>query len=437
MADKYFKAKLTAILMKRFSHVACMLTIVFFLFPSMTVATKPSGNLTDAEKLAQFEEQLRAYQAEYFHRYMLAYNDNLILTRDFGGLAPELPFSPYTYITVTKLANAITFEYLFRNTPVEKINEKVERSLKLCVRTSNGYKNMIKKHELPRIQKLIDSTKKRIEEIESSSQESAVRIKHLRREIDRRNEYIKKLDRNLKDKDFIFFWWGGESGLPVGGLSTDKLRSLLAWGWFEQKLKDPSYRSDSEFIIKIIAQSNGYKALYRDHVIPELQREIDKWTKEIAAIEAQMQRESTVRIEGISTNDAPPPKSAFNGQWRIYYQGWYVIEIQESHGEVSGEIWHESDTKRGDGSLSGKRLDNLVIGRAPPQDGIKGEFEMVKEIQEYDREEKKYYPALVQHDFKSFKFRIEDGNKLRGELCFRAKGGGVSLCRSVNGEKVK
>jgi hypothetical protein len=374
---------------------------------------------------------------------MLAYNDSLIVTRVTPNEEPF--FHTYTYITVSELANTLTFEYLSKDIPVEKINEKTMQLLNYRLRGSNKVKNWIKESELPQIQKLIDSTKKRIEEIESSSQESTVRIKHLRKEIDRRNEYIRKLDKYLKDKDFVFLLsydmrrgrlFPCATGCTTVGYSKDGLRDAIMQHYFERKIIGPPFNYN-KWLIEIIAQHAWIKNYYRDHIIPDTKVYIESCKKEIAALEAELQRGSAGRIERKPPIDAPPPKSVFNGRWRIYYQGWYVLEIQEGHDEVSGEIWYENDTKRGDGSLSGKRLDNLVIGRAPPQDGIKGEFEMVKEIQKYDREEKKYYPALVQHDFKSFKFRIEGGNKLRGELCFRAKGDGKSLCRSVNGERVE
>jgi hypothetical protein len=400
----------------------------------MALASKPSGSPTDAEKLAQLEEELKTYRAVYAHRHLLVNNDNLIVTR----FSPGAEQFTYAYTTVSDLANTLTYEYLTRDTPVEKINERIMKLLNFRLRGSNRVKEYIKESELPEIQKLIDSTKNQIREIEASSQEPAVRIEYLRKEIELKNRYIERLDRHIKDKNFIFDWtFIGLEGAAMGG-SKEEVSSTFVWQWFERKLHDPSFKTTLKgFWINLIAQNHVIKTFYREVILPENKRDIERYTNEIRALEAEMQREPGGRIDDKPSAVVPSPKPVFNGQWRMHYQGWYILEIQESQGKVSGEIWHAKDEKRGQGSLSGERLHNLVIGSASPQDGIRGEFEMVKEIQEYDHDARKYYPTLVQHDFKSFKFRIEDGNKLRGELCFRAKGGGESVCRAVSGEKVK
>jgi hypothetical protein len=428
--------------MKHYNWLALILLVVFFMGSGMALASKPAGRLTDVEKLAQLEEQLRTYQAEYFHRYMLAHNQNLVVTRVTPREAPY--FHTYTCTTVFELSNTLTYEYLTSNISTEKIREKTKHLVKIRLGASNRVKNHIKESELPQIQKLINSTRRRIIEIESSSQEPEVRIKHLRKEIEYNNKNIEALEKLLEEKDFVFPWlypfllWQSEAwGYGVAGFTIEELEGAVMSHWLDLKIDDPSFIYNKESLIKLIGANNKFRNYFKDHVIGVDKRNIERWTKEIAALEAEIKREKGDRMEVQPSAVVPSLKPVFNGRWRIHYQGWYILEIEESNGKVSGEIWHENDTKRGDGSLSGERLHNLVIGSASPQDGIRGEFDMVKEIQEYDRDARKYYPTLVQHDFKSFKFRVEGGNTLRGELCFRAKGGGESVCRAVGGNKVE
>lgn len=123
-------------------------------------------------------------------------------------------------------------------------------------------------------------------------------------------------------------------------------------------------------------------------------------------------------------------RPSFEGALRVYLQGWWILNIKESDGRVSGTIEYEKDPKRGKGTLRGERRDNVKIGAAPPQDGIRGDIAMVREVQKWNPETRKPYAASVEHDFKRFQFRIEDNTRLRGEICTQRK------CFSAIGEKI-
>jgi len=136
------------------------------------------------------------------------------------------------------------------------------------------------------------------------------------------------------------------------------------------------------------------------------------------------------------TGAAEAVSASFGGKWRVYFGFWWVLEIQESGGVVSGSIEHERDSKLGNGTITGERRDDVKIGRATPQDGIEGEIAMVRLLTKWNPTIRKSYDDWVEHDLKSFKFRIEDSNRLRGELCVRLKGAAKSTCRAANGERI-
>jgi len=106
------------------------------------------------------------------------------------------------------------------------------------------------------------------------------------------------------------------------------------------------------------------------------------------------------------------------------------LDIQESNGSVSGKIRYEKDPKWGTGTITGERRNDVKIGVAPPQDGIRGDITMVREIPKWDAESRQPYTEWVEHDLKKFQFRIEDDNRLRGEFCTERR------CFSAIGERI-
>jgi hypothetical protein len=132
--------------------------------------------------------------------------------------------------------------------------------------------------------------------------------------------------------------------------------------------------------------------------------------------------------EAVGASESARP--SFMGASRVYWQGWWILDIQESNGSVSGTIKYEKDPKRGKGTIAGEHRNDVRIGTAPPRNGIRGEIAMVREIQKWDPERRRPYTALVEHDLKRFQFRIEDETRLRGEFCTERR------CFSAIGEKI-
>lgn len=134
-------------------------------------------------------------------------------------------------------------------------------------------------------------------------------------------------------------------------------------------------------------------------------------------------------------------RPVFNGKWRVRFGNWWILTIQEAGGKVSGTIEADYEDaaekkRKGVGTIKGDRRDNVVIGKAPAQDGISGEISIKRQLKKFNPETRTHDLVMVDHDLKQFQFRIEDDNRLRGEFCYQIGDTAKIGCRSANGERI-
>lgn len=269
--------------------------------------------------------------------------------------------------------------------------------------------------------------------------------------------YVEDLGDPSRERDSLG-WFIDKGGLGRNkrhflDLANETIRNLVSsqnkpsriFTSFRVKLRDAKLKMEGKNLEQIIAALERFRPIergrvqdiYRNHGrqrgTPLLEKEI---LETFAMLVAAKEEIFVLFNNSISKVTRP----SFNGVWRVYWQVWWELDIQASNGSVTGNIMRVKKNQNGDfakdpkwskGTITGERSNDVKIGKAPPQDGIRGDITIEREIQKWDSVSRKSYPKWVEYDLKKFQFRIEKDTRLKGEFCLES-----GKCFSVNGEKV-